>query len=120
MEEPKLTEHALQAEPKPTAPDTHSNNQNRPIASDVPETRPKIKHPGCVAAGKKLAECNPLVREAKKTGQNSETGNTLTIEPAAPAKATPATMPHRSDGNMTGFCLPFHWRFHHFTFQALL
>lgn len=45
MEEPKLTEHALQAEPKPTAPDTHSNNQNRPIASDVPETRPKIKHP---------------------------------------------------------------------------
>ena len=35
------------------------------ITSDVPATKPKIKNPGRVAAGERLAEMNKQAREAK-------------------------------------------------------
>ena len=36
------------------------------VISDVPKTKSAAKHPGRVAAGKRLAEHNHKVREAKK------------------------------------------------------
>ena len=39
------------------------------VTSDVPKTKPAVKHPGRVAAGKRLAEHNHKVREAKKQAE---------------------------------------------------
>ena len=47
-----------------TQPEQAAHNKN--ITSDVPKTTPKIKNPGRVAAGKRLAEKNRQAREAKK------------------------------------------------------
>ena len=47
-----------------TQPEQAAANKN--ITSDVPKTTPKIKKPGRVASGKRLAEMNKQAREAKK------------------------------------------------------
>ena len=54
---------------------------------DVPTTTPKIKNPGRVAAGKKLAELNKQAREAKKQQeQNASAPKSKTegLEPGTP------------------------------------
>ena len=44
------------------------------VTSDVPKTKPATaKNPGRVASGKRLAEHNRLVREAKKTSRSTKT-----------------------------------------------
>ena len=46
-----------------TQPEQAAANKN--ITSDVPKTTPKIKNPGRVASGKRLAELNKQAREAR-------------------------------------------------------
>ena len=61
----KLLYILMETKPAATQPEQTSSVNNH-ITSDVPATKPPIKHPGRVAAGKKVAEHNRQVREAKK------------------------------------------------------
>ena len=59
-------EQGNSAATQPKEANSASSPANKHITSDVPTTTPKIKNPGWVAAGKKLAEQNRQAREAKK------------------------------------------------------
>ena len=58
------------------------------VTSDVPKTKPAAKHPGHIAAGKRLAERNRKAREAKK---QAEAQNPPTDEKANASAATTNT-----------------------------
>ena len=60
-------EQANSAATQPKEDNSASSPANKNITSDVPVTTPKIKNPGRVASGKKLAVLNKQAREAKKT-----------------------------------------------------
>ena len=56
---------AKPAATKPKEANSASSPANKNITSDVPATTPKIKNPGRVASGKRLAERSKEAREAK-------------------------------------------------------
>ena len=79
---------------------TQPNSASSPaITSDVPTTTTKIKNPGRVAAGKRLAEKNRQTREAKKQQeQNTSAPKSKTegLEPDTPKE-------EKLDSNNSGY-----------------
>ena len=64
-----------------TQPEQAATNK---VTSDVPKTTPKIKNPGRVAAGKRLAEKNRQARKAKKQQASAPKSKTEGLESDTP------------------------------------